>query len=118
MSWIQCRRAVWVPAFAGAYFLDDFSLVDCVFAPFLERIAASILYYKVPISHLVFCIFPAEIRTHGNCTVRAGGLVSFYAPWSEHVNQHPSAIWDLSATPRQRSTSAYHHGVVWSRADW
>lgn len=30
----------------GPYFLDDFSLVDCVFAPFLERIAASILYYK------------------------------------------------------------------------
>lgn len=25
---------------AGPYFLDDFSLVDCVFAPFLERIGA------------------------------------------------------------------------------
>ena len=24
----------------GPYFLDDFSLVDCVFAPFLERIGA------------------------------------------------------------------------------
>lgn len=30
----------------GPYFLDQFSLVDIIFAPFLERIAASILYYK------------------------------------------------------------------------
>ena len=32
----------------GPYFLGwGFSLVDCVFAPFLERIVASIPYYKV-----------------------------------------------------------------------
>jgi len=31
----------------GPYFLASFSLVDCVFCPFLERIAASIPYYKV-----------------------------------------------------------------------
>lgn len=31
---------------SGPYFLDKFSLVDIIFAPFLERIAASILYYK------------------------------------------------------------------------
>lgn len=31
----------------GPYFLSSFSLVDCVFSPFLERIAASIPYYKV-----------------------------------------------------------------------
>lgn len=30
----------------GPYFLEDFSLVDITFAPFLERIAASIAYYK------------------------------------------------------------------------
>jgi glutathione S-transferase len=30
----------------GPYFLAEFSLVDCTFAPFLERIAASIFYYK------------------------------------------------------------------------
>ena len=30
----------------GPYFMGAFSLVDCVFAPFLERIAASIVYYK------------------------------------------------------------------------
>lgn len=31
----------------GPYFLGkEISLVDVVFAPFLERIAASILYYK------------------------------------------------------------------------
>lgn len=30
----------------GPYFLSSFSLVDCVFSPFLERIAASIPYYK------------------------------------------------------------------------
>ena len=31
----------------GPYFLgSDISMVDIVFAPFLERIAASILYYK------------------------------------------------------------------------
>merc|ERR1719326_2582842 len=31
----------------GPYFLaDNFSLIDCVFASSLERIAASILYYK------------------------------------------------------------------------
>jgi hypothetical protein len=37
----------------GPYFLDDFSLVDCVFAPFLERIGA----------HDAFCI-----RTSACCT--------------------------------------------------
>lgn len=32
---------------AGPFFLGkDLSLVDCVFAPFLERIVASIPYYK------------------------------------------------------------------------
>ena len=30
----------------GPFFLPTFSMVDCTFAPFLERIAASILYYK------------------------------------------------------------------------
>ena len=30
----------------GPYFLQDFGLVDITFAPFLERIAASIVYYK------------------------------------------------------------------------
>lgn len=30
----------------GPYFLEEFSLVDIVFAPFLERIVASIPYYK------------------------------------------------------------------------
>ncbi len=31
----------------GPFFLgQDMSLVDCVFAPFLERIVASIPYYK------------------------------------------------------------------------
>jgi hypothetical protein len=31
----------------GPYFLgEQFSLVDCIFAPFLERMAASLLYYK------------------------------------------------------------------------
>lgn len=34
----------------GPYFLGwGFSLVDCIFAPFLERIVASIPYYKVGI---------------------------------------------------------------------
>ena len=33
----------------GPYFLGwGYSMVDIVFAPFLERIAASIPYYKVP----------------------------------------------------------------------
>ena len=32
---------------AGPWFLDNYSLVDIVFAPFLERVAASIPYYKV-----------------------------------------------------------------------
>ena len=31
---------------SGPYFLEGFSLVDIVFAPFLERIVASIAYYK------------------------------------------------------------------------
>ena len=31
----------------GPFFLGEgFSMVDCVFAPFLERIAASVPYYK------------------------------------------------------------------------
>jgi glutathione S-transferase len=39
----------------GPYFLSSFSLVDCVFCPFLERIAASIPYYKVCSRKLNFC---------------------------------------------------------------
>ena len=31
---------------SGAYFLDDFSIVDVVFTPFLERMNASLFYYK------------------------------------------------------------------------
>ena len=31
----------------GPWFLGSYSLVDIVFAPFLERVAASIPYYKV-----------------------------------------------------------------------
>ena len=30
----------------GPYFLENFSLIDIIFAPFLERIVASIAYYK------------------------------------------------------------------------
>ena len=39
----------------GPYFLGwGFSLVDCVFAPFLERIVASIPYYKAhPLSFMI-----------------------------------------------------------------
>ena len=30
----------------GPFFLESFSVVDCVFAPFLERMSASLFYYK------------------------------------------------------------------------
>jgi len=30
----------------GPFFLDSFSVVDCLFAPFLERMSASLFYYK------------------------------------------------------------------------
>jgi len=30
----------------GPFFLETFSVVDCVFAPFLERMSASLFYYK------------------------------------------------------------------------
>ena len=30
----------------GPFFLESFSVVDCIFAPFLERMAASLFYYK------------------------------------------------------------------------
>jgi glutathione S-transferase len=30
----------------GPYFLSEFGLVDITFAPFLERIVSSLLYYK------------------------------------------------------------------------
>jgi len=31
----------------GPYFLgDDLNIIDCMFAPFLERMAASLAYYK------------------------------------------------------------------------
>jgi len=30
----------------GPYFLDSFSAVDCIFAPFLERMVGSLYYYK------------------------------------------------------------------------
>lgn len=47
----------------GPFFLGGkLSLVDCMFAPFLERMAASLLYYKVKFLQrlcLVFVITPA-----------------------------------------------------------
>jgi len=30
----------------GPFFLESFSVVDCIFAPFLERMSASLFYYK------------------------------------------------------------------------
>ena len=30
----------------GPFFLESFSVVDCLFAPFLERMSASLFYYK------------------------------------------------------------------------
>merc|ERR1711907_759398 len=30
----------------GPYFLDQFSVVDCVFTPYVERMSASLFYYK------------------------------------------------------------------------
>ena len=33
-------------ASSGPFFLESFSVVDCVFAPFLERMSASLFYYK------------------------------------------------------------------------
>ena len=32
--------------YGGPFFLGDFSLVDCMYAPFLERMAASLPYYR------------------------------------------------------------------------
>ena len=34
--------------FEGPWFMQDYGLVDITFVPFLERIVASIPYYKVP----------------------------------------------------------------------
>ena len=31
---------------SGPFFLDDFSVVDCVFLPYVERMNASLFYYK------------------------------------------------------------------------
>ena len=30
----------------GSFFLSTFSVIDCIFTPFLERMAASLFYYK------------------------------------------------------------------------
>ena len=31
----------------GPYFLEEFSTADCVFTPYVERMSASLWYYKV-----------------------------------------------------------------------
>ncbi len=36
--------------FEGPWFMQDYGLVDITFVPFLERVVASIPYYKVPAS--------------------------------------------------------------------
>ena len=80
-------------AAGGPFFLGrDLSLVDIVFVPFLERVVASIVYYKglvvrgqgcVPLSphppqtpHLPCCSSTPRIRSQGGCAFRgheAGG---------------------------------------------
>lgn len=49
---------------AGPWFLDNYSLVDIVFAPFLERVAASIPYYKVCTLTFRFLPSPVALTMH------------------------------------------------------
>ena len=42
--------------FEGPWFMQDYGLVDITFVPFLERIVASIPYYKVSCMLLVLML--------------------------------------------------------------
>jgi len=42
---VSCVREA-LEFYPGPYFLEDFSVADVIFAPYLERINASLYYYK------------------------------------------------------------------------
>ena len=47
----------------GPWFMQQYGLVDVTFVPFLERIVASIPYYKV-----LFSLHAMGISIHGGCS--------------------------------------------------
>ena len=104
----------------GPYFLEAFSLVDIIFAPFLERIAASLAYYKgfmvrgqgrwlnlerwfaameTRPPYLAFC---SDFYTHAHdLPPQLGGCVSEpeAAPVAAAIDGLDSASWRLPLTP-------------------
>ena len=59
---------------SGPYFLGSFSLVDIMYTPFLERMAASLPYFKVStppqIASLVVPACDHHVPAHQVCVIR------------------------------------------------
>eukprot|EP00887_Chlorella_sp_A99_P006697 scaffold3.g6697.t1 len=104
----------------GPFFLPDFSLVDCTFAPFLERIAASILYYKGFVvrgegrwpnlerwfaameARPAYLGFKSDFFTHvHDLPPQLGGCVSVgaAAPYAAAIDGVDAASWRLPLPP-------------------
>lgn len=116
----------------GPYFLSDFSMVDIVFAPFLERITASIPYYKGFIVrgqgtwlHLerwfdametrpAYLAFRSDYYTHcHDLPPQLGGCVSLpeAAPMAAAIDGTDDRSWKLPLPPLSSSSlEAYSPG--------
>ena len=104
----------------GAYFLHDYSLVDVTFAPFLERIVASIVYYKGLVvrgqgrwpnierwfdaleTRPAYLAFRSDHYTHcHDLPPQLGGCISEPAgkPFEESIDGNDKSSWHLPLSP-------------------
>lgn len=86
-------------AAGGPFFLGaDLSLADITFVPMLERIAASLLYYK-------------------GCAVRGGGRWPAVERWFEALERRPTYLGTKSGAERGAAAAAANmlDGACWAR---
>lgn len=95
----------------GPYFLEDFSLVDIVFAPFLERIAASIAFYKGMIVRGAGR-FPNLERWFEAMETRQPYL-AFRSDYYTHCWDLPPQLGGCVSTPEGTEVAAVINGGGW-----
>lgn len=93
----------------GPYFLSTFSLVDIVFAPFLERIVASIPYYKGVIVR-GGGRWPALERWFNAMETRPA-YMAFKSDFFTHCHDLPPQLGGCASTPAGKAIEAVIDGL-------